>query len=801
MLNDLRHALRILIKNPGFTAVAVLTLGVGIGACAAMFSLVHAVVMRPLPFRDSDRLVWIENLGSGGLSERTTRMDTFIEWRAQSRSVEDLAAYFAFFDYDRQTLIGSGEARRLRGVPISKNFLEVLGVQPMLGRNFMEEECLLNGRKAVILSHPFWQQHFGSDPNVVGRSITLNDRSTEIVGVMPASFDFDSVFTPGTRIELLLPFPLAKELARMGNTLFAVGRLKRGRTLQQAQAEFNVISQRLVQARPELDPFGARISGLETSIRGAFRQPMLVLFAAVACVLLIVCVNVSSLLLARANVRRKEFAVRLALGATRWRLARQAFTESLLLAVAGCALGIPLAYVETKSLSQMRAFSIPLLQSTTVDAMALGFTVSIAVLAGLLTGTLPALQSTRGSTVQGLDASGPRGGGSITATLVRKGLVISEIALACVLLIGAGLLIQSFAKLLEVNLGFQSKHAIAWRVDPPRSLKRGERTQYCDQLVSRIAAIPGVESVGLSDTLPLGRNRSWDVGAKGVNYPREQFPIAFPRLVDHHYLQTMQIPLRAGRYLNEHDTAESERVAVINETMARRLWPGGDAVGQVIVNIYPGDYTVVGVVGDVRHGTLEEAASAEVYLNYRQNSDWSAMDLVLRTSRPIQSLVPDVRAAIRSFDPMLPATESTTLEQIVDHAVAPRRLITYLLAAFSMMALTLSAMGLYGVIAYSVGQRTREIGIRLAVGAQRRDVMGLIVGEGLKTTAIGVVLGVVAALLVTHVLKSLLFGVTATDPFVLAGNVAILFSVALLACAIPARRAARVDPTAALRCE
>jgi putative ABC transport system permease protein len=307
--------------------------------------------------------------------------------------------------------------------------------------------------------------------------------------------------------------------------------------------------------------------------------------------------------------------------------------------------------------------------------------------------------------------------------------------------------------------------------------------------------------VGLSDTLPLGRNRSWDVGAKGVNYPREQFPIAFPRLVDHHYLQTMQIPLRAGRYLNEHDTVESERVAVINETMARRLWPGGDAVGQVIVNIYPGDYTVVGVVGDVRHGTLEEAASAEVYLNYRQNSDWSAMDLVLRTSRPMQSLAPDVRAAIRSFDPMLPATESTTLEQIVDHAVAPRRLITYLLAAFSMMALTLSAMGLYGVIAYSVGQRTREIGIRLAVGAQRRDVMGLIVGEGLKTTAIGVVLGVVAALLVTHVLKSLLFGVTATDSFVLVSNIIILFAVALLACVIPARRAARVDPTAALRCE
>ena len=495
-MHDVRFALRQLTKNPGFSIVAVLTLTLGIGTCSAMFSLVHAVLFRPLPFRDSDRLVWIENVGSGGLSARTTRVDNFLEWRAQNRSFEELAAYFAFFDYSRYTLIGSGEPRRLRGVGISKNFLGILGVQPMLGRGFTDEECAWNGRKAAMLSHAFWRQDFAADPNVVGRTITLNGDPTEIVGVLPPSFDFDSVFAPGTEVELLLPFPLTEETARWGNTLFSIGRLKPSATIQQAQAEFDVISRQVSSAHPERGGFGARMSGLETSIRGGFRQSLLMLFAAVGCVLLIACVNLSNLLLARANARRREFAVRVALGATRWHLIRQTLTESLMLALGGCVLGVPLAFVATQGLSRLRTFSIPLLQSTTVDATVLGFTVAMTGLAGLVCGTLPALQLARGNMQQRLNDAGARGTGGAAAALVRKALVISEIAVACVLLVGAGLLIQSFEKLLDVNLGFQPKRAVSWRVDPTRSFNSlAEANRYYDGLIAQVAAVPGVESV------------------------------------------------------------------------------------------------------------------------------------------------------------------------------------------------------------------------------------------------------------------------------------------------------------------
>jgi len=799
-MTDLKFALRQLLKNPGFAAVAILTLALGIGACTAMFSLVNAVLLRPLPFHETDRLVWIENIGTGGMSARTTRVDNFLEWRAQNSSFEELAAYFAFFDYSRYTLTGNGEPQRLRGVGISKNFLNVLGVQPLLGRGFTDEECAWNGRKAVLLSHAFWQQQFAGDPSVVGRTITLNGDPTEIVGVMPPSFDFDSVFAPGTEVGLLLPFPLTEETARWGNTLFAIGRLKPAATLPQARAELETICQRMVKARPDRGRFGARLSDLETSIRGTFRQPMLMLFAAVGCVLLIACVNISNLLLTRANARRREFAVRVALGASRWHLIRQTLTESLLLALGGCLLGVPLAFLATEALTRLQVFGIPLLQTTTVDTMALGFTMATAALAGLVCGTLPVLQLTRGRIQERLNDAGPRGTGGAMAVWVRKSLVVSEIALACVLLVGAGLLIQSFARLLDVNLGFTPKQTVVWRVDPTRSFNAlAEANRYYDRLVEQVAAIPGVESVGLSDTLPLGRNRTWGAGAKGVTYAPGQYPIAFPRLVDHRYLQTMQIPLRAGRYFEAGDTAESGKVIVINETMARLLWPDRDAIGQ-IVNVN-GESRVVGVVGDVRHGTLEEKAGAEMYLNFRQLGDWNAIELVIRSARPARALASDVRAVMKAFDPNLPATEFTTLDAVVDRAVAPRRLITSLLGAFSGLALVLAAVGLYGVIAYSVGQRTREIGIRMAVGAQRADVLRLIVGEGVRMAVAGIVVGLAAAFLVTRVLDSLLFGVTARDPFIFAANAAVLVVVALLASAIPARRAARVDPMEALRNE
>jgi putative ABC transport system permease protein len=800
-MNDLKFAFRQLLKNPGFTAVAVLTLALGIGACTAMFSVVHAVLLRPLPFREPERLVWIENVGTGGLSARTTRADNFLEWREENESFQELGAYFAFFDYARFTLLDHGEPLRLRGVGVSQNFLDVLGVRPLLGRGFTDEECVWNGRKAALLSHAFWQQHFNGDRTIVGGSVTLNGDPTEIVGVLPASFDFDSVFAPGTKVEMLLPFPLAEETARWGNTIFAIGRLKPSATLRQAQAEFDVISRQVAAGHPERGGFGARMTTLEESIRGPFRTAMFILSGAVGCVLLIACVNLSNLLLARANARRKEFAVRSALGASPWRLVHQILTESLLLALGGCALGVPLAFAITAGLARLKAFSIPLLQTTSVDLTVLVFTVGLSGLAGLTCGILPAWQLWRSSGREGLSDAGERGSGGKSASLLRRSLVVAEVALACVLLVAAGLLIRSFAEVLNVDLGFQSSNALAWRADPVRAFKSlAEGNRYYDQLVEKVAAIPGVNSVGLTDTLPLGRNRTWGAGAQGVSYPPGTYPIAFPRMVDHRYLQTMRIPLRSGRYFDSRDLAETEKVIVINETMARGLWPGEEAVGK-LVNVGRSDWRVVGVVGDVRHGTVEERSGPEMYLNFRQIDDWNAIEIVVRTSRPAHSIVQEVRSALKACDPTLPSSEFTTLEQVVDHAVAPRRLITNLLGTFSSLALLLASLGLYGVIAYSVSQRTRELGIRMAIGAQRTDVLKLVLREGLTTASVGVVLGLIGALLATRLLKSLLFGVSATNPVIFAVNALILMAVALAACLIPARRASRIDPMEALRHE
>jgi putative ABC transport system permease protein len=805
LVQDFRFAARMLGKNPGFTAVALCTLALGIGSCTAIFNLVEAVLIRPLPVAHPERLVWIENTASGGLSSHTFNVATLLEWRRQSESFEKLAAYFAFFDYVRYTLTGTGEPQRLRGVGISQNFLDALGVRPMLGRNFVDEECVWNGRKAVILSHAFWREHFAGDRNIVGRSLILNGESTEIVGVLPSSFDFASVFSPGTGVELLLPFPMSNETAQWGHTIFGVGLLKPSVSVAQAQAELDVINDRLRAARQLGVGSGARVIGLEDNIRGGFRAAFRMLFGAVFCVLLIACVNLSNLLLARGNARGGEFAIRNALGAGRWRLVRQAMAESLLLALSGCALAVPLALVGTAALARVRAFSIPLLQTSTFDATTCGFMLVVTFLVGMLCGLLPAWQLSYGAARKILPLAGRLGTAGKSGVRIRQCLVVAEIGLACLLLVGAGLFIRSFTAVLNVNVGFQAKHALAWRADSTRQFNSTTTAaRYFDMLLDRVAALPGVQSVGLTDTLPLGRNREFIVGAKGESYLPGQYPTAFPRIVDQNYLQTMAIPLRAGRYFDSHDTSSSEKVVIINETLARHLWSGQNAVGRVFVaNWGVGDCRVAGVVGDVRHSGLEEKPGSEFYLDFHQAADWGggAVELVVRASRPLESMVPAVRAAMKEFDPTLPSGEFITLDEIVDHAVAPRRLITELLSSFSAFALLLASIGLYGLVSYSVGQRTREIGIRLAIGAQRGDVFRMVAAEGLKLAVIGLVLGLIGALLTTGMLRNLLFGVSSWDPFIFPIAAVILLGVTLLACLIPARLANKVDPMIALRYE
>ncbi len=807
-MNNLRYAVRMLLKNPGFTTVAVLTLALGIGTCTAMFSIVNAVLLKPLPFHEPDRLVWIENVFSDlGLSGRTSRADTFLGWREQSKSFESLAAYFAFSDYGRLTLTGTGNPERLRSVGVSETFLPTLGIVPLRGRNFTAEDCRWLGADglslksgAVLLSHGFWQRRFGGDPSVVGRTITLNNGPNTVVGVLPASFDFASIFTPGSGVDVITPFPLTPETANYGNTVFGIGRLKPGVTVAGAQADLTVISDRLQQTIKGVGAFGAKIQPLDTALRGKFRNAFLILSAAVACVLAIACVNLSNLLLARLNARRQEFNVRLVLGARRRHLIRQTLTESLLLAFAGSLIGVPLAAWATGLLARLQTFGVPMLENASVDYAALAVTIGLTTLAGIACGLLPAFQLSRGQGAQGSqDATHQRSAGR-SSTAARSTLVVSEVALACMLLVGAGLLIRSFNAVLQVDLGFQPQHAAAWRIDSTKQFKSGEDVDlYLGGMARRVGAVPGVEAVGFSDTLPLGRNRSWSAGEVGVQYPAGQFPNAYPRLVDPNYLNAMKIPLVAGHFFDKQFNPKAENAIIINENLAHLLWQGKDPLGRKIA--INGESTVIGVVANVRHSSLEDSAGNEMYLDYRQNGGWSTLEMVVRSNRSMASLVPDVRAALADYDPALPTGGYYNLERLIDNAVGPRQLITRLLGFFSALALALAAIGLYGVIAYSVTQRKQEIGIRMAVGAQRGDVLRLVLKGGLKLVVIGLALGLVGSLALTGLLQSLLFGITAHDPLVFVGNAALLFAVAGAACLIPAIRATRADPMVVLRAE
>lgn len=811
-MNDLKFAIRQLLKNPGFTAVAILTLGLGIGATTAVFSLVNALLVTPLPFHEPDRLVWIANAfpGNPGLSSTTTRAATFQDWQRQNNSFENIGAYFAFFDYGGQTLTGKGDPVRLRGVGVSQGFLDTLGVKPRLGRNFSAEECRWNGAKAVIFSDALWRSRFGGDPSIVGKTVSLRDDLVSVVGgqpksepyvvagVLPPSFDFASIFTPASKVDMLLPFPICPETDNWGNTLAVIGRLKPDVTSARAKDEFAVLNDQIKKAHPERGTdFTAVISPLKTHVSGSFQRPVLVLAAAVVCVLLIACVNLSNLVLARGAVRRKEIAVRLALGAGRWRLVRLMLVESVLVSGIGALLGLPLAYISTRAAVRSQAFDVPLLSSTELDLRAVGFAVVVALGCGLLFGIVPALRLSKQDLNDDLKDAGRGSTPGRGHSGIRDCLVVLEVAVTCVLLVGAGLLIRSFVTLLEVDPGFRTEQAATWSIQPAR-LPAGsqEKTAYYRSLVDTVAALPGVESAGLTDALPLGRNRGWSIRAKGVTYRQGEVPDALPRIVDETYLQTMKIPLREGRLLGRDDVTRKTRVAVVNETLAKRLWPGESAVGKIFIN--DGEVEVVGVVGDVRHAGLDQATDPEMYLLGAQFG-WSTEDLVVRTKATMDTLVPAVRSALQQFDPGMPVGDFRTLGEIIDRTLSPKRLITMLLGFFSILAMLLAAIGIYGVIAYSVSQRVSELGIRLALGATPRNILGLVIAQGMKPVVVGLLIGLPLALAATRAIRSLLFGVNATDPVTFILNAVVVTAIALLACWLPARRASRVAPMIALR--
>jgi predicted permease len=798
--HDVRYAARTLRRDYGFAIFAILIVGLGVGASCTIFSVVNTLLIHSLPFRDPGRLVWIANHedATGDMSAKTTQVDHFLDLREKSQSFSDMAAYFAFYGVGDEKLIGNGEPERLTAVPVSQNLFPLLGIEPKIGRQFSADECKWNGPKAVMLSDAIWRRRFAADPNIVGRALPFDGGPATVVGVLPASFDFGTIFAPGTRIDIFEPFALSPETNRWGNTLSIVGRLKPGATVKSAQAEVTVLGKLDKQAHPDRNDFEPKVSGLAEHVSGRLRPALFVLATAVGVVMLIVCANLSNLLLARGATRQKEIAIRAALGAGKRRLIRQMLTESLMLSCCGAVVGLVLAFVGTRVLSHLSSVSIPLLGEVHIDASVMGFTLLVAVATGLVFGLVPALQvrdvklydtlkdSTRGSS---------QGRGH---AWIRNALVVSEIGLACVLLVGAGLLIRSFLRVLDVNMGFHPERAAAVRIDPNSSYKTQEqRNSYFTEALRRALDVPGIEAAGLSDALPLGHNRSWGVAAKGVVYTPENYPNGFPRIISDGYFHAMGIPLKKGRDFSERDDKNTLAVIILNETCARNLWPGEDPIGKIVAEDV--DRTVVGVVGDVHHMALEEGSGNEFYIPIRQIQDYGSVDLVVRTSMPTTELAGRLREALRPIEPDLPTQNLRTLQTLVDRAVSPRRFVVILLGGFAGFALVLASLGIYAVISYSVSQRTQEIGIRMALGASAEMLQKSILLQTLGLAGIGMAAGIAASWILARTLSGMLFGVTPGDPVTFAAMVVVLAAVAGLAGYLPARRASRIEPMSALR--
>jgi predicted permease len=805
---DVTYAVRGFRREPGVALIAVLILALGIGANTAVFSIVNPLLLKPLPFPNADRLVWIANLGgTTGVSGATFQVNWYEAFRKHNRSFEDLVAYFAFFGYNSYTLTGRGDPERLVAVDVGPRFFEVLGVQPARGRLFTEAEHhhsanaapgTAAGPRAALLSHAVWQSRFAGDPAIVGTSVSINNTPVTIVGVLPATFEFSSVFTPGTRVDMFVPADL--ELMRpWGNTLAIVGRLRPGVSVAQARAEFATLLPQLMEAHKDWGRTGARLTALKEQVSGRMRTALIVLWCAVAAVLLIVCANLANLLLARASVRAREFGVRIALGAPRARLVRQLLTEGVLLALAGAMLGIPLAFALTSWLAANGSLSVPLLHYVRVDSAALAVTAAVACLTGVLFAAAPALKISS-QRPQGILQEHTRGTvDSARHAWIRKTLVVAEIAIAAVLLVGAGLLTRSLIHVLDIELGFEPSRAIAAHIDLPATADAARRTALSRELVRRVSALPGVEAAGLTDALPLERNRTWYIAVPGKVYGPGGRPIAFVYVVGPGYLRAMGIPLKAGRDFLEEDPAKDRNPVIVNETLARALYPGVDPIGRPAETFGP-PLTIVGVAADVRQNSLDEAPVYQMYLDMARGSGLNP-DLIARTTLKPAALAPLLRATLTEVDASLVATDIRVLDTLVDRATSPRRFLVSLLGGFSIFALVLASLGIYGVISYGVTQRTPEFGVRMALGATGGEVRGQIFGDTLRLALAGVAIGVGASLALGRAIASLLYGTSPTDPLTFGTVGLVLVVVALFAGYLPALRASRIEPMRALRAE
>jgi putative ABC transport system permease protein len=802
-LQDVRYGLRMLRKNPGFTAVAVLTLALGIGANTAIFSVVNGVLLRPLPFPRQDRLLMVWERDAAGRKSHVG-WATITDWNELNHSFTGIAAISQWLP----TLVGASDAQNLIGFRVSADFFDVMGVQPQHGRGFLPAEDVRGNQFVVVLSHGLWQRRFGSDPAIVGKSIRLGSFSYTVVGVLPADFPSVFSFDPSKPADIYTPLAYDATLpyaCRDCRHLRAVARLMDGVSMAHANAEMDQISESLFRLYPtEYETSGTLLTPLKDFLVGDVRPVLWALLGSVSFVLLIACVNVANLLVGWAARRHREVAVRAALGAGRTRLIRQFLTESILISFFGGALGLFLAFGGVSLLQRLKLGNLPRIQNVHVDGPVFAFTLGISLLAGIAFGLAPAFRASRLDLNRALNETGKSTAG-VERNRLRNLLVLSDVALALVLLTGAGLMMKSFVHLLDVNPGFDPSHTLTLGISlwGPKA-DDAPAAAFYQQVVERVRALPGVESAGAVSQLPLGGNLDmYGLHVEGKMNPNpEKDPSGDRYSISPGYLRAMRIPLISGREIEEQDRAGAPLVALVNESAARQFWPGEDPIGR---RLKMGDTkgpwrTVVGVVGDVLHKSLDAPHTLQIYLPHAQFTD-SDMLLVVRTSLEPSSLAATVRGAIAGIDPQAPITNLATMEEVVSASVAQQRFGVLLFGLFAAIALLLAAVGMYGVISYGVAQRTHEIGIRMALGARRSDVMRLIVEEGMKPALVGAVVGLAAAIGLTRLLASLLYGVTPTDPVVFASVSALLVGVALLACYIPARRAVRVHPMIALRYE
>lgn len=802
ILQDLRYTFRALRRDRGFTIIAVLILGLGIGANVAVFSVVNTILLRPLPLANPQKLVWIAPPPTKcGFSCETYSADAFEEFRAQNRSFQDVAGYYAFTTEDNFKLIGRSEPVPATGIYVTRNFFQVLGVAPSLGRLFTPEDARKGSHPVVLLSNAYWKRQFAADPGIVGKAIDLSGQLAIVAGILPPSFDFGAVFSPGEKVDLFTPYIL-DDWRDDGNDLTMIGRLEPNVSLPQAQADVNLVVPQLYfnTKYPATKGFykEATLTPLKQYVTGRLHRSLIVLWCAVGFILLIVCVDLANLLLARSAARSKEFAMRIALGAGRSRLIRQLLTESLVLSIAGAALGLGIAYGIAGYLAHQGSIALPLLSDVRVDGSALAWTVLVAVVAAVLFGLIPGFRASDVNLQEALKDAGPGMSEGRKHDRLRGALVISEVALACVLLIGAGLLLRSFLHVLDVDLGFQPSHAAAVKVDYNDGGSPAKRAVIFQQTLAHIEAIPGIEAAGVVDYLPLGRNRSWGyLKVKGKLYRPGEAPNPLVYVITPGFFRAMGMSLIAGRDFSWEDSPTGRRVIILNQALARALWPQGNAVGQIVVG-NGRDILVIGVVGDVRETSVEGASGYQAYYPATQDGPEGA-ELVVRSKLPPGTLATSVMRTLRQLNPGQPATAFVPIRQVVDHAVSPRRFFMLLVTSFAVFGLILAALGIYGVISYSVTRRTQEIGIRMALGATPGNVQLLVLRATLRLALIGVAIGVVVSLAVARLITSLLFGITSSDPVTFAAIVLILASVALLAGYLPARRASRIDPMSALR--